>query len=176
MWLPAMNLLCGAQNRIRDKLHNTACERVFAFFGTIRGACHQIDSPMGAWTRAMWFSVVRTAHANEADERTCLQYVLEEGPGPLMEHGDWHWQEVPDGGWQSYDPGPLRTKDEKPYLEALMPWSDEYHEYERGFRERRRDEFMHYASLIDRAGAEATDCCQAESPAAPEPTALGPAA
>lgn len=116
----------------------------------------------------MWFSIVRTAHANKADERIYLQFILEEGPKLLMEHDDWHWQEVPDGGWQSYDPGPLRTEDERPYLEVLMSWDKRYLEYARGFRERRRDEFMYYASLIERAGPVATGIREPDQP--PEAT------
>ena len=130
-------------------LHNSQCERIFASFGVIRNASRQLDSSMGAWTLAQWFSIVRTARLNGADERIYLEYLFERGIPLLKEHGDWRWYEVPkDGGWKSFDLEGLHVPEDMSYLEALMPWSKEYKAYEAAWRERKRDDYLTYAKLI----------------------------
>ena len=103
-------------------LTNSACEREFANFGVIRNASRQVDSSMGAWTLAQWFSVVRTARLNGADERVYLEYLIERGIPLLREHGDWQWHKVPrEGGWKALDVDGLPVPEDTEYLDELMP-------------------------------------------------------
>lgn len=130
-------------------LHNSACEREFANFGVIRNASRQVDSSMGAWTLAQWFSVVRTARLNGADERVYLEYLIERGIPLLREHGDWQWHKVPrEGGWKALDVDGLPVPEDTGYLDELMPWSDEYRAYEASWRDRRRDRLLTWARLM----------------------------
>ena len=104
---------------------------------------------MGAWTLAQWFSVVRTARLNGADERVYLEYLIERGIPLLREHGDWQWHKVPrEGGWKALDVDGLPVPEDTGYLDELMPWSDEYRAYEASWRDRRRDRLLTWARLM----------------------------
>ena len=111
---------------------------------------------MGAWTLAQWFSIVRTARLNDADERVYLEYLFERGIPLIRGHGDWHWQEVPkEGGWREFDLDGLPVPEDTSYLEALMPWSEEFKAYEAAWRERKTETLRTYGRLISEQAGKA---------------------
>ena len=134
-------------------LTNSACEREFAHLGTIRANSRQFDTVMGAHTLALWFSVVRTAALNEADEATYLRFLFETAPALMKSKGDWVWHGVPKEGWASVDPSKLKLPEDLGYLDELMPWGERYAKYAASDRERRRDEFVGFARLVAEGAA-----------------------
>ena len=134
-------------------LHNSACEREFAHLGTIRANSRQFDTVMGAHTLALWFSVVRTAALNEADEATYLRFLFETAPALMKSKGDWVWHGVPKEAWASVDPSRLELPEDLEYLDELMPWGERYARYAAADRDRRRDEFVEFARLVAEAAA-----------------------
>ena len=111
---------------------------------------------MGAWTLARWSGIVRTARLNGPDERVHLQYLLERGIPLIRGHGDWRWYEVPkEGGWKGLDLDGLPVPKDTSYLEALMPWSEEYKAYAAAWRERRRETLRTYGRPISAQAGKA---------------------
>lgn len=85
---------------------NGSSERHIRALATARRSflhCNTID---GATALAIMFSIVETAKANGADVRCYLSYVLEQLPG--------HMDDT-----------------DRSFLSAMMPWSEEYREYEK---------------------------------------------
>ncbi len=82
---------------------------------------------MGTVSCTLWFSLLRTAKENGANEQVSLEYLCEKLPGLLKAHNDYRW----------YSQKEIRSlrQDELPgygnleYLDELMPWSDDYAEY-----------------------------------------------
>ena len=125
-------------------LHNSACERCFAAFGIHRSNFKQIDTILGAEACCMWFSVIQTARLNDVNEQTYLEYLIEKLPEALKMHGDYHWKPIKS----------LRDSDDWPtygkldYLDAFMPWSDDYKAYEKQSTERQKKTFIELAELL----------------------------
>lgn len=117
-------------------LQNSACERTFASFGILRSNYKQMDTVLGTKALTYWFSIVRTAKENGADEWIYLNYLVEKLPSALKEHNDYYW----------YTPHELNQLAQLPvycsdlsYLDKYMPWGDDYKSYASAFTENNKD-------------------------------------
>ena len=152
-WAKALNYAVKFKDRfynaVKDPdmpLQNSAAERTFANLGIIRSNCKQMDTVMGTVACTLWFSLLRTAKENGANEQVYLEYLCEKLPGLLKTHNDYKW----------YSQEKIRSlrHDELPgygsleYLDELMPWSDDYAEYAKKRLDRKREQIVEIAELI----------------------------
>lgn len=91
--------------------NNSACERDNAGYAILRNNIKFIDSIDGAVATADLYSLAATAKAHGADFYTYILYILKKLPGVLE-------------GQEGKDYRNMET------LDAFMPWSSEYREYE----------------------------------------------
>ncbi len=96
---------------LSEYIHSFACERDHAGYVILRNNIKFIDSIDGASATADLYSLAATAKAHGADFYTYIQYILKKMPGVLegMDGQDFQNMEA---------------------LDAFMPWSAEYREYE----------------------------------------------
>lgn len=104
---------------LSEYIHSFACERDHAGYAILRNNIKFIDSIDGASATADLYSLAATAKAHGADFYTYIQYILKKMPGVLegMDGQDFQNMEA---------------------LDAFMPWSAEYREYEQGEWELRK--------------------------------------
>lgn len=93
---------------------NSNAERAALFFALGRNGFRQKDSLDGAQADAMYYSIAATARACGVNGFLYFQYILEKLPPMVEEHG-----KRTGGGSQDIS-----------YLDALMPWGEDYREYE----------------------------------------------
>lgn len=101
--------------------NNSACERDNAGYAILRNNIKFIDSIDGAVATADLYSLAATAKAHGADFYTYILYILKKLPGVLE-------------GQEGKDYRNMET------LDAFMPWSSEYREYEQEEWEIRKKE------------------------------------
>ncbi len=92
--------------------NNSACERDHAGYAILRNNIKFIDSIDGAAATADLYSLAATAKAHGADFYTYILYILKKLPGVLEEQEEKDFRNME-------------------ALDAFMPWSAEYREYER---------------------------------------------
>ena len=101
---------------------------------------------MGTVACTLWFSLLRTAKENGANEQVYLEYLCEKLPVLLKAHNDFKWYSQEEIRSLRHDELPDYASLE--YLDELMPWSNNYAEYAKTKLDRKREQLVEIAELI----------------------------
>ena len=112
-------------------IHNLGCERGFVRFAVLRNNIRAFSTNKGARSAADYMTVGDTCQANGRNVQTYYRYLIETIPGVMEKHKD-----------QS-------QLNDLSFLDAYMPWSAGYREYEQNLLEKGRNLF---SELIDHNG------------------------
>ena len=130
-------------------IHNTGSERVFAAYSVLRSGYKQMDTVLGAESMCLWFSIFQTAKENGADEQMYIEFLLEELPSLLKEHGDFHFMSMRE--LKSLGLENMPKYGNLDYLDVLLPSGNKFKEFMEHYQQRKLSQVIHISEIIQNA-------------------------
>ena len=131
-------------------VHNSGSERVFAAYSILRNGYRQMDTVLGAESICMWFSIFQTAKENGVDEQIYIEFLLEELPSLLKEHGDYHYMAMKELKQLGLDN--LPQYGDLAYLDVILPSGDKFKKYAETYKEKKLNQIIDISKIIQDAG------------------------